>query len=77
MSFKYPSRDIPVFKNLSFKVNPGEHSAFVGPSGCGKSTIMQILLRFYDEYTGDITINELDIRQYNINSLRSNFGVIF
>jgi len=77
VSFKYPSRDTSVFKNLSFQINSGEHSAFVGPSGCGKSTIMQILLRFYDEFTGEITINNVDIRQYSIHSLRSNFGVIF
>ncbi|KAL4481127.1 hypothetical protein ABPG72_015082 [Tetrahymena utriculariae] len=77
VTFQYPTRDTPVFKNLSFKINQGQHIAFVGPSGCGKSTIIQILLRFYDDFTGKITIDGVDIRQYDIASLRSNFGVVF
>ena len=50
--------------------------AFVGVSGCGKSTIIQLLLRFYEPESGKITINSVDIKDYNIHYLRNLFGVV-
>ena len=50
--------------------------AFVGPSGCGKSTIVQLLLRFYVPEEGSITIDGIDIRDFDLNYLRSQFGVV-
>ena len=55
VSFTYPSRpDVPILKNLSFKVLRGQTLAIVGASGCGKSTIVSLLERFYDPSEGEI-----------------------
>jgi ABC-type multidrug transport system fused ATPase/permease subunit len=50
--------------------------AFVGPSGCGKSTIMQLLQRFYFPSEGKITIDGVDIKDYDLHYLRSKLGVV-
>jgi len=63
--------------NISFTIHPGETVAFVGKSGSGKSTIANLLLRFYDRDGGTIKINEVDIRNYDLNYLQSNIGVVF
>lgn len=76
VSFKYASRSQYVFKNISLKIAQGEKIAFVGPSGCGKSTIINLLLRFYKQTKGRITIDGQEINQYDINYLRSCFGVV-
>ena len=51
-------------------------AAFVGPSGCGKSTIMQLLLRFYNIDSGEITIDGQSIYDYDVHHLRRHFGVV-
>lgn len=76
ITFKYPSRTEYLFKNFSLKIQSGEKVAFVGVSGCGKSTITQLLLRFYDPEEGQITINGVDIREFDVHYLRSKFGVV-
>ncbi|KAL4464298.1 hypothetical protein ABPG72_011343 [Tetrahymena utriculariae] len=76
VSFKYPTRDAQIFKNLSFKIHAGQKVAFVGPSGSGKSSILQLLLRFYDDYQGQILVDGEDIRNYDIKEFRKNFGVV-
>jgi len=76
VSFKYPSREQWIFKNLNFTVNPGQKVALVGTSGCGKSTIIQLLLRFYDVNEGSILIDGKDIREYDLRSLRRMVGLI-
>lgn len=65
-----------VFKNFSFKVKKGQKVAFVGPSGSGKSSILQLLLRFYDNYEGKIIVDGKDIRSYDIKEFRKSFGVV-
>jgi len=50
--------------------------AFVGSSGCGKSTLMQMLMRFYEPDQGVITINNIDINDYDIKYLRNQFGIV-
>ena len=62
VSFKYPTRDIPVFRSLTLSISPGQFVAFVGPSGCGKTTIISLLERFYDITSGSITLDDMDIR---------------
>ena len=58
VSFVYPGRpDVPVLEDLSFRVTPGEKLALVGPSGAGKSTIFQLILRFYDPVSGNVSFD--------------------
>jgi len=76
VSFKYPTRDTQVFENLSFKIKEGQKVAFVGPSGSGKSSILQLLLRFYDNFEGEILIDGKDIRSFEIREYRRSFGVV-
>lgn len=76
VKFRYPSRDAVIFRNLSFKVPGGKKVAFCGPSGCGKSSIFQLLLRFYDVEAGEITLDGVNINDYDIAFLRSLFGVV-
>jgi ABC-type multidrug transport system fused ATPase/permease subunit len=77
VSFAYPTRpDFPVFKNLNFIIEPGQHVAFVGSSGSGKSTIISLIERFYDVTDGQILIDDVDIRQYNLKNLRLNIGLV-
>lgn len=57
-------------------IKEGDKSAFVGASGCGKSTIFQLLLRFYDPAAGKITINGIDIKDFDLHYLRNCFGVV-
>ncbi|XP_073843183.1 multidrug resistance protein homolog 65-like [Musca autumnalis] len=75
--FRYPSRpDVIVHRGLSIKIKSGTTVALVGSSGCGKSTVIQLLQRFYDPVFGSILLDDLDIRKYNIQWLRSNMAVV-
>ena len=62
---------IPVLKNVSFKVRPGEFIAIVGPTGAGKTTLVNLLLRFYEPWSGEILIDGVDVRRYKLSALRS------
>ncbi len=62
VSFSYP--DGPeVLKNISFKLEPGEHLAIVGPNGAGKTTLIKLLLRFYDPTKGSIVVDDYDLKE--------------
>lgn len=74
--FKYESREEQLFKGLSLQMKYGSKVAMVGTSGCGKSTIMQMLLRFYAPTEGEITINGINIKDFDIHYLRKSFGVV-
>ena len=65
-----------IIKNLSFKINPGEHVAFVGPTGSGKSTIIRLLCRLYEPQSGQIFIDDIDIKDIPIATLRNMLGVV-
>ncbi|OYT30898.1 MAG: antibiotic ABC transporter ATP-binding protein [Thermofilum sp. ex4484_79] len=67
--FGYDER-IPVIKGVSFRVRPGERVAIVGPTGSGKTTLVNLLLRFYDPWEGQILIDGIDIRKYKLDTLR-------
>ena len=65
-----------IIKNLSFKINPGEHVAFVGPTGSGKTTIIRLLCRLYEPQSGQILIDNIDIKDIPIATLRNMLGVV-
>ena len=65
-----------VLKDISFKANRGETVAFVGATGAGKSSIINLLSRFYDINKGHILIDGLDLKQYELRSLREQIGVV-
>jgi len=65
-----------IIKNLSFKINPGEHVAFVGPTGSGKTTIIRLLCRLYEPQSGQIFIDDIDIKVIPIATLRNMLGVV-
>lgn len=65
-----------VLKDVSFVANPGERIAFVGATGAGKTTIISLLSRLYDIQKGEILIDDVDIRQWDITTLRQAVGVV-
>ncbi len=65
-----------IIKNLSFIIKPGEHVAFVGPTGSGKTTIIRLLCRLYEPQTGQILIDDIDIKDIPIATLRNMLGVV-
>jgi subfamily B ATP-binding cassette protein MsbA len=68
--------DEPVLTGIDFEVRPGEVVALVGPSGAGKSTLVDLVGRFYDPTVGRILIDGVDLREYQIHSLRSRLGIV-
>lgn len=76
VNFEY-QKDIPVLKDFNLSVKPNETIALVGNSGGGKSTIVNLIPRFYDVKTGSIMINGIDIREYDIVSLRNAISFVF
>lgn len=67
---------LPVLKEISFKVEPGEMIGIVGHSGCGKSTTVNLMMRFYDPSEGEITIDNIDVRKIKKRSLRRQIGLV-
>ena len=77
VSFSYPTRDEgQALKALSFSVQPGERVAIVGPSGAGKSTILSLLLRYYDPQDGEITLDDVNIRDVLPEDLRGQIAIV-
>jgi len=76
VSFDYPDSGIKALKNVSFSVGEGEALAIIGTTGSGKSTIANILMRMYEATGGEILIDGIDIRKYNISSLRKQIGFV-
>lgn len=75
VSFIYKD-DIYALKNVSFNVKAGSTVAFVGPSGAGKTTMAHLIPRFYDVTDGHILIDNVDIREYDLYSLRHNISIV-
>lgn len=73
--FSY-EENIEVIKNANLEIHAGEKIALVGSSGSGKTTMMYLLMRFYDEYEGEITIDGHDIRKVSLRSLRKYIGIV-
>jgi len=66
----------PILNDLSFLINPGEHVAFVGPTGSGKTTIIRLLCRLYEPQSGQILIDDVNIKDIPITTLRNMLGVV-
>ncbi len=77
VSFKYPDTSKVILKNVSFKINRGETIAVVGINGAGKSTLVKLLLRFYDPDEGEVLYNGVNVKEYNVASLRNAFATVF
>lgn len=73
--FAYNDEDW-ILKDVSFTVDPGERVAFVGHTGAGKTTITNLLLRFYDIQRGKILLDGVDVRELDLEELRSNFSIV-
>ncbi|OQO66751.1 multidrug ABC transporter ATP-binding protein [Enterococcus faecium] len=75
VSFSYDGEH-NVLNNISFVANPGETVALVGHTGSGKSSIINVLMRFYEFYEGQILIDDHDIREYPMEELRKKMGLV-
>lgn len=77
ISFRYPTRpEVEVLKSVSFHIKPGEKVALAGHSGAGKSTIIQLLSRFYEVENGAIRVDDRDVKDWDLKSLRSKIGIV-
>jgi len=77
ISFAYPGTERPVLKNLDLRLEPGERVALIGENGQGKTTIVKLLTRLYDPCEGQILLDGVDLRDYNLEDLCSQIAVIF
>ncbi len=77
VTFAYPGpSQTPVIRNINFTAEPGETVAFIGSTGSGKSTLIQLIPRFYDVSQGQVLIDGVDVRNYNLAALRHKIGYI-
>ena len=77
VGFRYPGAEQWAVRGLDFSLSPGERLALVGENGAGKTTLVKLLARLYDPTEGRILLDGVDLREYDIDSLRRNVGVIF
>ena len=77
VGFRYPGSDRWAVRHLSFTLERGERIALVGENGAGKTTLVKLLARLYDPDEGRILLDGVDLRDYDLGSLRTNIGVIF
>lgn len=76
VTFVYPDGEEAVLKDVSFTVRKGETIAFIGSTGSGKSTLVSLVPRFYDVSDGTVRINQKDVREYDLQQLRSKIGYV-
>ena len=76
ITFAYEEGSPPIFKNLSFTIEPYQRVALVGPTGCGKTTLVKLLLRLYEPQEGTILLDGIDIKNYPLEALRRHIGYI-
>jgi len=77
VGFQYPGSETWAVRHISFKLLPGERIAFVGENGAGKTTLTKLLARLYDPTEGRILLDGIDLREYDLASVRRAIGVIF
>lgn len=77
VSFRYPDRDEWALRDVSLTLAPGEKLALVGANGAGKTTLIKLLTRLYDPSEGQILLDGVDLRDYDLDDLRACIGVIF
>src|SRR6478609_1922076 len=76
VSFVYPDTGIHALKNISFEINPGDSLAIIGTTGSGKSTVSNLLSRMYDVTEGEVLIDGVPIKDYNLTHLRGQMGFV-
>lgn len=77
VTFAYPkNKSLNILSNLSLECFAGKDTAFVGDSGCGKSTIVQLVMRFYDPDQGRVTLDGIDLKDYDLHWLREQIGYV-
>lgn len=76
VSFAYPDAEEYVLHNISFKANQGETVAFIGSTGSGKSTLINLVPRFYDVTSGEVLIDGVNVKDYNIETLNDKLGYV-
>lgn len=77
VSFRYPGSSRLVLNNLNFHLRPGERIALIGENGEGKTTIVKLLTRLYDPAEGQVLLDGVDLREYDLEDLYREIGVIF
>jgi ATP-binding cassette subfamily B protein len=77
VSFRYPGSDRYVLKDFNFVLAPGERIALIGENGQGKTTVVKLITRLYDVTAGQILLDGIDLRDYSIEDLHHEIGVIF
>jgi ATP-binding cassette subfamily B protein len=77
VSFAYPGTERRVLKNFNFTLSPGERIALIGENGQGKTTVVKLITRLYDPTEGRILLDGVDLREYDLNDLHKEMGVIF
>lgn len=77
VSFRYPGTTVDTLRDVSFRLRPGERLALVGRNGAGKTTLVKLLARLYDPTEGRITLDGIDLRDYDLDDLRRQIGVVF
>jgi ATP-binding cassette subfamily B protein len=77
VSFNYPGTARPILDGLSFRLRPGERIALVGENGQGKTTMVKLITRLYDPTAGRILLDGIDLREYDLDDLHREIGVIF
>ena len=77
VSFAYPGTDRRVLSNFNFTLRPGERVALIGENGQGKTTVVKLITRLYDPTEGQILLDGVDLREYDLADLHAEIGVIF
>lgn len=75
VSFAFPHSDHYILKDISFVINSGETVAIMGATGCGKSALVHLIPRFYDVSSGQILIDDIDIKDYKLSALREKIAI--
>ena len=77
VSFAYPGSDRRVLKDFNFTIEPGQRVALIGENGQGKTTVVKLITRLYDPTEGQILLDGVDLREYSLDDLHREMGVIF
>lgn len=76
VTFTYKGAEKPAFKDLTLKVGRGQTIGVIGGTGSGKSSVCYLIPRFYDATKGKVMVNGVDVKEYNVNDLRSRIGIV-
>ena len=76
VSFRYPGAEHDAIHDVSFRIDPGKTLAIIGSTGSGKTTLINLIVRFYDATEGSVRVNGVDVKDYNLQSLRKTLGYV-